>query len=48
MGSCQKMNQSKSYVYALFAIVVVGTGLGGMTQTALNAMADVVLSDLGT
>ena len=47
MGSCQKMNQSKSYVYALFAIVVVGTGLGGMTQTALNAMADVVLSDLG-
>lgn len=48
MGSCRKMNQSKGYVYALFAIVVVGTGLGGMTQTALNAMADVVLSDLGT
>ncbi len=48
MGNCRKMNQSKSYVYALFAIVVVGTGLGGMTQTALNAMADVVLSDLGT
>ena len=42
------MNQSKGYVYALFAIVVVGTGLGGMTQTALNAMADVVLGDLGT
>ena len=42
------MNQSKGYVYALFAIVVVGTGLGGMTQTALNAMADVVLSDFGT
>ena len=48
MGSCRKMNQSKGYVCALFAIVVVGTGLGGMTQTALNAMADVVLSDLGT
>lgn len=48
MGSCRKMNQSKGYVYALFAIVVVGTGLGGMTQTALNAMADVVLGDLGT
>lgn len=36
------------YVYALFAIVVVGTGLGGMTQTALNAMADVALNDLST
>lgn len=35
MGSFRKMNRGKSYVYALFAIVVVGTGLGGMTQTAL-------------
>lgn len=31
----------------LFAIVVVGTGLGGMTQTALNTMAAVVLADVG-
>ena len=33
---------------AMFAIVVVGTGLGGMTQTALNTMASVVLADLGS
>lgn len=39
---------SKRYAYALFAIVVVGTGLGGMTQTALNTMADEVLADLHT
>ncbi len=37
-----------SYTCALFAIVVVGTGLGGMTQTALNTMAAVVLADLGS
>lgn len=36
------------YTCALFAIVVVGTGLGGMTQTALNTMATVVLADLGS
>ena len=42
------MIQGKHCTYALFAIVVVGTGLGGMTQTALNATADVVLADLGT
>lgn len=35
-------------VYVLFAIVVVGTALGGMTQTALNTMAPVVLADLST
>lgn len=34
--------------YVLFALVVVGAGLGGMTQTALNTMAAVVLEDLGT
>lgn len=38
----------RSYVYALFAIVVVGTALGGMTQTALNTMATSVLADLST
>lgn len=36
------------YTCYLFGIVVVGTGLGGMTQTALNTMASVVLDDLGT
>ena len=35
-------------LYALFAIVVAGTALGGLTQTALNTMASVVLEDLGT
>lgn len=39
--------RSFRYTCCLFAIVVVGTGLGGMTQTALNTMAAVVLSDLG-
>lgn len=34
--------------YVLFAIVVVGTALGGMTQTALNTMAPMVLADLAT
>lgn len=33
-------------VVPLFALVVVGTGLGGMTQTALNTMAAEVLVDL--
>ena len=42
------MISGNRYTYALFAIVVVGTGLGGMTQTAINAMADVVLGDLRT
>lgn len=37
-----------AYTCALFAIVVIGTGLGGMTQTALNTVAAVVLEDLGT
>ncbi len=37
-----------AYTWALFAIVVVGTGLGGMTQTALNTVAAVVLEDLHT
>lgn len=36
------------YTCVLFGIVVVGTGLGGMTQTALNTMASVVLDDLGS
>ena len=36
------------YTCCLFGIVVVGTGLGGMTQTALNTMAAVVLADLGS
>lgn len=35
-------------VIPLFALVVVGTGLGGMTQTALNTMAADVLADLTT
>lgn len=35
-------------VIPLFAIVVIGTGLGGMTQTALNTMAPDVLADLST
>lgn len=35
-----------SYTCALFAIVVLATALGGMTQTALNTMATDVLSDL--
>ena len=39
---------SLRYTCVLFAIVVVGTGLGGMTQTALNTMASVVLADLST
>lgn len=40
--------RSLRYTCCLFAIVVVGTGLGGMTQTALNTVATVVLSDLGS
>lgn len=39
---------SKTRLYVLFAIVVVGTALGGLTQTALNTMASVVLADLDT
>lgn len=39
---------TNAYLYTLFAIVVVGTGLGGMTQTALNTMATEVLTDLST
>lgn len=35
-------------VIVLFALVVIGTGLGGMTQTALNTMAADVLADLQT
>ena len=35
-------------VIPLFTIVVIGTGLGGMTQTALNTMAAEVLADLST
>lgn len=45
------MNAEKSispYTCVLFAIVVIGTGLGGMTQTALNTAAAVVLQDLHT
>lgn len=38
----------KKGVIPLFALVVIGTGLGGMTQTALNTMAPEVLSDLST
>ena len=40
--------KTSRYTIALFAIVVVGTGLGGMTQTALNTMAAEVLADLNT
>lgn len=35
-------------VVPLFALVVIGTGLGGMTQTALNTMVADVLGDLST
>lgn len=41
------MDRNMRKTCALFALVVVGTGLGGMTQTALNTMAPVVLADLG-
>ena len=34
--------------YILFALVTIGAGLGGLTQTALNTMAADVLADLGT
>lgn len=40
--------RSFRYTCWLFGIVVVGTGLGGMTQTALNTMVPVVLADLGS
>ena len=40
--------QKPTNVYVLFALVTIGTGLGGMTQTALNTMAPDVLADLGT
>ncbi len=42
------MKEGNAKLYVLFAIVVVGTSLGGLTQTALNTMASVVLADLGT
>lgn len=35
-------------VCVLFAIVTIGTALGGMTQTALNTLAPLVLEDLNT
>lgn len=41
-------SRSLRYTCCLFAIIVVGTGLGGMTQTALNTMASAVLADLGS
>lgn len=47
-NSNEMMAKSFRYTCALFAIVVVGTGLGGMTQTALNTSAVVVLGDLGS
>lgn len=39
---------SMRYTCALFAVIVTGTALGGMTQTALNTMATAVLADLHT
>lgn len=45
MGNREKIAKG---VVPLFALVVVGTGLGGMTQTALNTMAADVLADLST
>ncbi|MGN0038362.1 MAG: MFS transporter [Coriobacteriales bacterium] len=39
---------SMRYTCTLFAVIVTGTALGGMTQTALNTMATAVLADLHT
>lgn len=47
-GSGKASSRSFGYTCRLFGIVVVGTGLGGMTQTALNTVAAVVLADLGS
>lgn len=44
----QTHTQSKWRLYVLFAIVVIGTALGSLTQTALNTAASVVLADLQT
>ncbi len=46
-GKAEKVRVDKGVV-ALFTLVVVGSGLGGMTQTALNTMASDVLADLST
>lgn len=46
MLSLVKSEQAKKYL--VFAIVIIGTSLGSLTQTALNTMASDVLADLGT
>lgn len=46
--SSPQQRGSMRYTCTLFAIVVTGTALGGMTQTALNTMATAVLADLHT
>ncbi|MBQ9003198.1 MAG: MFS transporter, partial [Eggerthellaceae bacterium] len=48
MSKPQQVTEGNGRLYVLFAIVVVGTALGGLTQTALNTMASTVLADLNT
>ena len=39
--------RGKGGAYALFAIVVLATALGSLTQTAMNSMLEAVRLDLG-
>ncbi|MBQ9041358.1 MAG: MFS transporter [Eggerthellaceae bacterium] len=48
MAEPKQTAKGNGRLYVLFAIVVVGTALGGLTQTALNTMASTVLADLST
>lgn len=40
-------NQSKAKLYILFAIVVLGTALGNLSQTAVNSMLGTINADFG-
>lgn len=41
------LKSKKAQVYALFGVVVIGSALGNMSQTALNTLLPVVVKDLG-
>lgn len=46
-GPLESAPKTPAATYIAFAVVTIGAGLGGMTQTALNTLASDVLSSLG-
>ena len=41
------IREGKSWVYAIFAVVVLSSALGNLSQTGLNAMLVTVCEELG-